>query len=192
MWKFRNKSRIDFPHPWRVQILVRHAVKQKKKNNNKHLWISKILGLKNSWLKRQSHPNPPKCSVWHICTQTDEGFVVFCVELQVAQDSHNPLWEPLISSKNILRRAAALCCVQRAVSGPLFLNSPHCMCVSPQDHHSKHRPHTIHFAEARAKRWCKTNLKWKWGLGDVRWWKAGRHLWRLQNDDKGGGGGWEH
>lgn len=64
------------------------------------------------------------------------GFVVFCVELQVAQDSHNPLREPLISSKNILRRAAALCCVQGAVSAPLVPNSPHCM----REHDSNHRP----------------------------------------------------
>lgn len=62
----------------------------------------------------------------------------------MAQDSHNPLRVPLISSKNTPRRVAALCCVQGAVSAPLVPNSPHCVCLSPREHHSNCRPHAIH------------------------------------------------
>lgn len=67
-------------------------------------------------------------------------------------DPHNPLWEPLISSKNTLMRAAVLSCVQASFS-LLVPNSPRCISVCLEVDHFNRHFHTlsaaIHFADRK-------------------------------------------
>lgn len=89
-----------------------------------------------------------------------------------------------------------LSCVQRAFSA-LVPNSPHCMSVSPQEHHSNHHSHTlngeIRFAEGEGQNTRPADVKQtsneSEGFDSECWWKADGHFWRLQD---GAGGDWEH